>query len=833
MSDLEGGAYFDISASVVRQLGEELVSDELTAIIELVKNSYDADATYADIVVDTINIPSGEEFYFSGISGYVSIEDDGIGMDEEDIRRGWLLISSSRKRAMKAEGKTTSKRKRVPLGDKGLGRLSTQRIGEKLELFTCKEETNIEHHVSIDWSKFVENVELSSVPVVLRSRQLDRPRSGTKLVIRELRYEKFWTDHADEVVKGLSQLISPFKAVRRFDVFLTINGRRIDLSTVADRISDLALGKFSFSLDGDTLKVNGRVRFDRLRGIGETREERFQRLMMADKGRGFYDFFTNTNKNRAVPTLHYIGDDGWFVDFVETRNVRSIGNVSLIDNSILAHPGNFVGQIDEFFLRGGGIDAAEVTDIFGGLSQYKQFVSNQVGVRIFRDGFGIRPYGVDGQDWLGLAKGQTSGASFYGLRPQNVIGYVDLTGEENSYLKEKTDREGFIDNGYSRNFNLVMAEVVKIINAVYFALLRGYNDYAKERAENELGLESMDKVYVEMRQTAANAVSLRKQVVTFSSDLDKISDSVNKVVADVEQTPLLTSEDERRLSPLLSDIRGKLKEASELVRELEQLLNRAEQIGRIAELLQPKIETLENQITDFSELASLGLTAEVLTHEIHNIADRLAYETNRVEGSLSRKKIVIPEVVAFAEQVHSIVSALRRQLSHVSPALRFVREKRDLLEMNKYLDEVKEYHLERFFRKNIGINVIKCKSNFIVNVNRGKLTQVIDNIVINSEYWLLEAVRRDSMESPLLTMELSKPYIHIYDNGLGVEPGIEGQLFQPFVSTKPREIGRGLGLFISRQLLESVGCSLTLLFERNAFGRRYKFQIDLSGALHG
>lgn len=72
----------------------------------------------------------------------------------------------------------------------------------------------------------------------------------------------------------------------------------------------------------------------------------------------------------------------------------------------------------------------------------------------------------------------------------------------------------------------------------------------------------------------------------------------------------------------------------------------------------------------------------------------------------------------------------------------------------------------------------------------------------------------------------------IADNGLGVDPAIEPLLFQPFVTTKPRGEGRGLGLFITQQLLDSVGCEISLDPQRNEHGRKYIFQIDLSGAIH-
>src|SRR6185437_297982 len=112
--------HFDISAAVVRRLGDELVSDEVTAIVELVKNAYDADADYAHVVVNTTDAPPGAASKFPKAIGYITIDDDGMGMGRDDIERGWLIISLSGKRVMKAAGEKTPKG-RTPLGDKGLG----------------------------------------------------------------------------------------------------------------------------------------------------------------------------------------------------------------------------------------------------------------------------------------------------------------------------------------------------------------------------------------------------------------------------------------------------------------------------------------------------------------------------------------------------------------------------------------------------------------------------------------------------------------------------------------------------------------------------------------
>ena len=123
-------------------------------------------------------------------------------------------------------------------------------------------------------------------------------------------------------------------------------------------------------------------------------------------------------------------------------------------------------------------------------------------------------------------------------------------------------------------------------------------------------------------------------------------------------------------------------------------------------------------------------------------------------------------------------------------------------------------------------------NDFTIVLNRGKLTQVVDNLLLNSEFWLQEDLRKATIKEAKITVRIQDPFVEVYDTGRGVSPSVEHQLFQPFVTTKPKGTGRGLGLFINRQLLDASNCQISLLPDRNPFERRYIFRIDLTGALH-
>ena len=140
-----------IDAHVVRQLGEELITDHEQAILELVKNSYDADSQWCRIVIDTgfrgifdkkngvvkevedldeSSLKQSEDPLF----GRIAISDAGVGMSDSQIQQGWLTVSYSEKRELKREKKKTRKFHRSIQGDKGLGRLSAMRLGNVLRI---------------------------------------------------------------------------------------------------------------------------------------------------------------------------------------------------------------------------------------------------------------------------------------------------------------------------------------------------------------------------------------------------------------------------------------------------------------------------------------------------------------------------------------------------------------------------------------------------------------------------------------------------------------------------------------------------------------------------
>lgn len=832
----------EIDASVVYQLGEQLISDETQALVELVKNAYDADASFANVIVDTAARPTNFTVFYPAASGYMLIEDDGVGMDWEDIEKGWLTISASPKRESKAQGRTTQ-RGRTPLGDKGLGRLGSQRLGDNLEIRSIKQGTNTESRVGLCWRDF-RGALLSNVPVLYDETAVTSPRHGTSVLISDLKNRDRWQGKdRDKLVRSLSELIFPFGEVRPFDVYLTVNGARVELDRVSEAVLDVANIQFEFAFDGSVLRIDGKYRLTALLRPESGAQEEFQRLLGVDAGADFYAYLSE-NRTWRIPELKWVGNDGWFVTLHEEYTLADLGSTSLLDSSspndpvgdnkpFPADPGPFAGKIYSFVLK--STDLASISEVFSLQADFNTFVKTHSGVRVFRDGFGIRPFGLGGNDWLELGSGWTSAKSYYGLRPDNVIGYVSLSAKNNRCLVEATDREGFVDSPHSRNFQLLVRRAVQTINDTNTRLRRGYNDYAKSQAQKVggIGPETTEQIFERMRETGSRSVALTDQVEATRRRIESVSARVAAVAQEISATPLFHSEEEVAATHLLEEVRTVLEDAQLTLAQVTALLGPAREIGRIADVLEPDLRHLQDELAQFSELAGLGMTAEALSHEISIIADGLAARgkevSSRLKGQISEANA---HVVAFTEHVQTAVSRIRKQLAHLDPSMRYVRERRNEIRIGDLCKEIQDFYHERLARNGIQILLAQPCNDFSVLMNKGKLIQVLDNLILNSEYWLCDDLKTRQIGEAEIRLQCMTPYLDISDSGVGISPSVEHYLFQPFVTTKPKGVGRGLGLFVARQLLESSGCAISLLPSRNQYDRRYVFRIDFTGALH-
>lgn len=199
--------HFSASTSVKNLFGRGLVTDQVAAVFELVKNSYDADAKEVEII-------------FSGLdtsSPTITISDNGTGMDLEDIEKRWMVIGTdSKKNTM------FSPIYNRPLnGDKGIGRFSVDRLGGFLHMEAQKRNTEDLYSVDFDWSLFDgESKNLNDVEIPCRKEQGVSDKHGLKLVISDL-HDNWDEIKLRELFRNLRQFKSPFAQEDNFKIFIT------------------------------------------------------------------------------------------------------------------------------------------------------------------------------------------------------------------------------------------------------------------------------------------------------------------------------------------------------------------------------------------------------------------------------------------------------------------------------------------------------------------------------------------------------------------------------------------------------------------------------------
>ena len=198
----------------------------------------------------------------------------------------------------------------------------------------------------------------------------------------------------------------------------------------------------------------------------------------------------------------------------------------------------------------------------------------------------------------------------------------------------------------------------------------------------------------------------------------------------------------------------------------------------------------------------------------------------RASGSTDLK------IFTYLEYVESAIAALKRQMMFLEPSLRYAREKREHIDLADYSKELLQHYTLHLIGSGIRVDITgkSRPGTFVVNMNKGKLVQIVDNLVLNSEYWLKDSFKSGAARGTI-TLNLQRPFLYVSDSGPGVDPTVENSLFEPFITTKRRGRGRGLGLYVVQQLLRSDGCDISLMPDRNSAGRLYKFEIDLSGVL--
>lgn len=351
-----------VQSHILRLLGDQLIGHDRLAIFELVKNSYDADASLVSIKIN-----------LNDDTPCITIEDNGSGMSLEVITGAWLEVGTDSKRG--TTNRIRSKRhSRLPLGEKGVGRLAVQKLGKQLQIFT-RRENSPEYEFNINWDELIGSSKYLNDQLSVDIKTHATPQhfikgNGTFIKISDL-YVKDWKrGDIRELYRLVTSLSNPFNRVDSFHVDLKIPGRQEEIEGMPDveDMLDRAMWRLTYRLD-----EKGVFRWayffqpPKYKGL----QKRFKRFtgrldMVPPKGDA-----TKTGKQKKEQSI-FVGPD------------------------ILEGIGPIKGRIYAFH------QSPEILRLFGDSQQMKAWLSGQSGIRIYRDRVRVFNYGEPGDDWLRL-----------------------------------------------------------------------------------------------------------------------------------------------------------------------------------------------------------------------------------------------------------------------------------------------------------------------------------------------------------------------------------------------------------------------------------------------
>lgn len=408
-------------ARILQLLGDELIGSARLAVFELVKNAYDADATQVSVRLEGLGKPGAR----------IVVQDNGLGMSTATIENVWLVPANDHRRRQRERGER-SPLGRLPLGEKGLGRFAVHKLGERIELVT-RQAGAPEVVVVLDWAELLSHDFLDEIRVAVVEREPELftgDAHGTRVEITRLREE--WPRGAvRDLHRSLTSIADPTAGPSDFSVTLDVPGAEYLIDDLPDprRILELAMWDFSFVFDGREIR---------------------------------WDYTFRPYSGIKVEPAHSSGAE----PLLRTRDKgRVVAGPDLIEGV-----GPVSGSFHVFDRDRESWSYMQQRQLVG------DYLKNNGGVRVYRDGVRVYNYGEPDDDWLGLDLRRVNTPTRRVSRNQ-ILGRVTLELAGSSLLREKTNREGFVENDALENLKEVVLSAFAI-----FERLRGPHKDAVRQA---------------------------------------------------------------------------------------------------------------------------------------------------------------------------------------------------------------------------------------------------------------------------------------------------------------------------------------------------------------
>lgn len=560
---------FKTKARAIELLGKKQIRDSVTALSELMKNAYDADAGQLRVEFNTKDVSTP----------FIAIYDTGIGMDAYDVDNKWLVLGTESK---KVDKQISTPKGRILMGEKGIGRLAVSKLGQQTILLTKKKSSkwNI---VYLNWNVF-ENPYLMIEEIVIPER-FNVGLDDISRVLDELVEEQkenlksmYWKSEEVAKLRGIleedEEKLSKIPEIKEIVELREKVDKQIQKLVIpTDEILDICdwieeqenQGTIILSFDLNEIWDN----YLNLKKRDSNQKSMDERNY--DKLAAFISDFQHVDKNFSVEVLY----NGYLQIYNYDYNEEDYNKYDLkIEGKI--SKGQFWGHLDarnadkklleecnqelqkglnvtsginnwkeydcgEFFVKFCHVELAERNT---GLSKEefdeitkKMLISG--GIAVYRDNMRILPYGEVGNDFLELERQRTNRAGDFIFSHRNVFGRIDISSKSNPLLEDKSSREGLIENEQYYYFlttlqNLLIRLAKDFLNGnatsmnlrnSYVSVNNQRTEEKKKKEEAEKEENKREKEYIrEIRKQAKN--NLKESKALFK----KIEDMVNGIL---------------------------------------------------------------------------------------------------------------------------------------------------------------------------------------------------------------------------------------------------------------------------------------------------------------
>ena len=703
-------------ARLLTMLGEQLIKNEQIALIEILKNAYDADAENVSISFNNFG-----DSYETLPESEIVITDDGHGMNDTIIRKHWLNPATPEKKRRRDRNTSRTKLGRIIQGEKGIGRFALFKLGTDIKVITRHIDENVEHVVTYDFAKYgddfssgndnAEDLFLDDLVVYYDSRTPEiftGAGHGTQIIITNLKGA--WSKKKlEQIYENFHTLYALFQDEQDVNFHLTLEKNDsivYDPKTFGSSLEDLLENKSIFQIKNGRYNEESGTFTYTINGID-------QELKLTDsRVRGLYPYkesLESTFKQRGV-------DSGTF-----KSSCGSFG---------------FTFYVFDFALKDVPVKYQ--------LSKGERELIKKNKIYLYRDRIRVFPYGEPEDDWLLIDtyRGRVSAGHF--LSTDQVVGRIDITHDENPELKDKTNREGLIEEGFATSD-------FKALIQIFLAYIRKI-PYHKYRIDNKSRKEQ--DIYKEKK--------VQKTFDEFETKYQGLFDA--------------NPEFQKSFDILKKDY------------EVEKAY------------LQHRLDVTE-------ELAGVGLSVESASHDIlafmsrsNNIINHLITDFASREGE--------EEVVNSLSTARGLMTVVEERLQNIQSLFTSARKRKKDIAILDILEKMKSIYKRTLNREGIELEIISRGATVRAKASDAVFLQLFINLFDNAIYWLGTVEGKDK-KIKILVDGYTKE-VTFADNGPGVYSDDRPYIFEPFFSGKGEE-GRGLGLYIARQLLERNDYTIDLI----------------------